>query len=88
MAGRGGFAKSWRRDRRFEPSMDVTRARKLAGWRDAVQRTLSRGRRIPHGMMPVDPPEQGEFASLTLIALGDTPSGVPHDARAINEGDY
>jgi hypothetical protein len=24
-------------------------------------------------MMPVDPPEQGEFASLTLIALGDTP---------------
>ena len=40
-----GFAKSWRRDRRFEPSMDTsTRARKLAGWRDAVQRTLSRGR--------------------------------------------
>jgi glycerol kinase len=40
-----GFAKGWRRDRRFEPSMDTsTRARKLAGWRDAVQRTLSRGR--------------------------------------------
>ncbi len=40
-----GFAKSWRRYRRFEPSMDTsTRARKLAGWRDAVQRTLSRGR--------------------------------------------
>lgn len=40
-----GFAKSWRRDRRFEPSMDTsTRARKLAGWRDAVQRTLSRDR--------------------------------------------
>ena len=29
--------------------------------------------------MPVDPPEQGEFASLTLIALGDTPEagGAP-----------
>lgn len=40
-----GFAKRWRRDRRFEPSMDAsTRARKLAGWRDAVQRTLSRDR--------------------------------------------
>ena len=40
-----GFAQGWRRDRRFEPSMDAsTRARKLAGWRDAVQRTLSRGR--------------------------------------------
>lgn len=40
-----GFAQGWRRDRRFEPSMDTsTRARKLAGWRDAVQRTLSRGR--------------------------------------------
>jgi glycerol kinase len=40
-----GFAQGWRRDRRFEPSMDTsTRARKLAGWRDAVQRTLSRDR--------------------------------------------
>jgi glycerol kinase len=37
-----GFAKSWRLDRRFEPRLDATtRARKLAGWRDAVRRTLS-----------------------------------------------
>jgi glycerol kinase len=33
----------WRLDRRFEPEMDkVVRARKWAGWRDAVARTLSR----------------------------------------------
>ncbi|MBD0413581.1 glycerol kinase GlpK [Oryzicola mucosus] len=36
------FAKSWALDRRFEPKMDAaTRKRKLAGWRDAVRRTLS-----------------------------------------------
>jgi glycerol kinase len=40
---RDGFAKAWRLDRRFEPSMDEDlRQAKLAGWRDAVQRTLSR----------------------------------------------
>lgn len=37
------FAKTWKRDRRFEPVMDApTRARKWAGWRDAVARTLTR----------------------------------------------
>jgi glycerol kinase len=40
---REGFAKAWRLDRRFEPSMDEeVRRMKLAGWRDAVKRTLSR----------------------------------------------
>ncbi len=39
-----GFAASWARDRRFEPSMDEkTRAGKLKGWRNAVRRTLSEG---------------------------------------------
>jgi len=34
------FAASWRLDRRFEPRLDAaTRARKWAGWRDAVRRT-------------------------------------------------
>jgi glycerol kinase len=34
------FAKSWRLDRRFEPKLDAaSRARKWAGWRDAVRRT-------------------------------------------------
>jgi glycerol kinase len=38
-----GFAKSWRLDRRFEPAMTADeREAKLAGWRDAVLRTLSR----------------------------------------------
>ncbi len=38
-----GFAAMWKRERRFEPRMDTTtRERKLAGWRDAVARTLSR----------------------------------------------
>jgi glycerol kinase len=38
-----GFAKSWRLDRRFKPAMTADeRASKLAGWRDAVLRTLSR----------------------------------------------
>jgi len=41
--GEEGFAASWKCDRRFEPKLDAaTRARKLAGWRDAVGRTLSR----------------------------------------------
>jgi glycerol kinase len=41
--GLEGFAKTWKRERRFEPAMDETmRARKWAGWRDAVARTLSR----------------------------------------------
>ena len=35
------FAKSWKRERRFVPRMDAsTRARKWAGWQDAVRRTL------------------------------------------------
>jgi glycerol kinase len=39
---RAGFAKSWKRNRRFEPDMDEkTRAGKLKGWRSAVKRTLS-----------------------------------------------
>jgi len=38
-----GFATGWQRDRRFEPQMDKeTRDAKYAGWKDAVQRTLSR----------------------------------------------
>jgi glycerol kinase len=37
-----GFAKQWRLDRRFEPRLEeAARARKYAGWRDAVQRTLT-----------------------------------------------
>jgi glycerol kinase len=36
------FAAQWRRDRRFTPRMDeATRARKHAGWQDAVRRTLT-----------------------------------------------
>ena len=35
------FAKGWHLDRRFTPAMDAaTRERKLAGWRDAVARTV------------------------------------------------
>jgi glycerol kinase len=38
----GGFAATWKRERRFQPRMDAaTRDRKWAGWRDAVARTLS-----------------------------------------------
>jgi glycerol kinase len=34
------FAARWRLDRRFEPRLDAaTRAKKWAGWRDAVRRT-------------------------------------------------
>ncbi|MFN0262374.1 glycerol kinase GlpK [Tepidamorphus sp. 3E244] len=37
-----GFAASWNCERRFEPGMDnETRSRKIAGWRDAVRRTLT-----------------------------------------------
>jgi glycerol kinase len=40
--GAAKFARSWALDRRFEPAMDAgTRRAKLAGWRDAVRRTLS-----------------------------------------------
>ncbi len=36
------FSATWKRDRRFEPSMDEkTRAAKLKGWKNAVKRTLS-----------------------------------------------
>ncbi|TCL74653.1 glycerol kinase GlpK [Rhizobium sp. BK251] len=41
-ADRKDFARSWKRDRRFEPAMDEkTRAAKLKGWKNAVKRTLS-----------------------------------------------
>ncbi|HUG61715.1 MAG TPA: glycerol kinase GlpK [Methylomirabilota bacterium] len=41
--GEEGFSRSWRLDRRFEPAMDAAvRDRKLAGWADAVSRTLTR----------------------------------------------
>jgi len=40
-----GFAHSWALDRQFNPTMDnKTRKRKLAGWRDAVGRTLTSSR--------------------------------------------
>ncbi|WP_256750318.1 glycerol kinase GlpK [Mesorhizobium sp. Mes31] len=36
------FTKSWALERRFQPDMDAsTRSAKVAGWRDAVRRTLS-----------------------------------------------
>jgi glycerol kinase len=39
-----GFAATWKLERRFEPKMDAgLRARKWAGWQDAVRRTM-RGR--------------------------------------------
>ncbi|HKD47390.1 MAG TPA: glycerol kinase GlpK [Rhizomicrobium sp.] len=38
--GEEGFAKGWRRERRFEPDMDrASRSRLVAGWRGAVERT-------------------------------------------------
>jgi glycerol kinase len=38
----GAFAKSWALERRFQPDMEASvRSTKLAGWRDAVRRTLS-----------------------------------------------
>ncbi|RZJ81841.1 MAG: glycerol kinase, partial [Brevundimonas sp.] len=40
--GQEGFAERWRLERRFEPDMTAAeRTRKLAGWRDAVRRTLT-----------------------------------------------
>jgi glycerol kinase len=37
-----GFASNWRRERRFQPALDTTqRGRLLAGWKDAVRRTLN-----------------------------------------------
>ena len=40
---RNAFADGWARDRRFEPRIDdASRGADLAGWKDAVQRTLSR----------------------------------------------
>ncbi|WP_181700307.1 glycerol kinase GlpK [Chthonobacter albigriseus] len=40
---RDGFSESWRLDRRFVPTMDPeTRASKIAGWSDAVDRTRTR----------------------------------------------
>lgn len=40
--GEEGFAKAWRRERRFEPGMDkAVRTRLVAGWRDAIGRTRS-----------------------------------------------
>ncbi|MHB2264236.1 glycerol kinase GlpK [Aliihoeflea sp. PC F10.4] len=40
--GMEDFAKAWKLERRFEPQMDDDlREEKLAGWRDAVRRTLS-----------------------------------------------
>ncbi|MEZ5843693.1 MAG: glycerol kinase GlpK [Hyphomicrobiaceae bacterium] len=36
-----GFARDWSCDRRFQPALDAaTRRRRIAGWRDAVRRTL------------------------------------------------
>ncbi|GAB4348288.1 MAG: glycerol kinase GlpK [Oricola sp.] len=41
---RDGFARTWALERKFTPKMDADeRARKYAGWQDAVARTLSRG---------------------------------------------
>src|SRR5690606_17559978 len=38
----GEFAQQWKLDRRFDPAMEATlRKKKLAGWADAVSRTLS-----------------------------------------------
>jgi glycerol kinase len=37
-----GFAAQWQLDRRFEPRMEAaTREKKIAGWKDAVRRTLT-----------------------------------------------
>ena len=41
--GQTGFSRAWRLNRRFEPAMDdAVRSEKLAVWKDAVSRTLSR----------------------------------------------
>ena len=40
-----GFAQRWALERRFEPALGAeARDRRYAGWRDAVERTLSRPR--------------------------------------------
>ena len=40
--GMGEFAAGWARDKRFEPQMDEqTRRGKIAGWEDAIRRTLT-----------------------------------------------
>src|SRR5690606_17375788 len=40
--GQAEFAQRWALERQFTPEMDAeTRERKLAGWRDAVRRTLT-----------------------------------------------
>ena len=50
------FAKSWALDRRFKPAMDeATRKRKLAGWRDAVRRTLSTSWKRPRQTKSLSP---------------------------------
>ncbi|MCF6344086.1 MAG: glycerol kinase GlpK [Devosiaceae bacterium] len=37
-----GFAEQWKLDRRFEPEMDAqVRRQKIAGWQDAIERTLT-----------------------------------------------
>jgi glycerol kinase len=42
--GPDGFAAMWARDRRFTPMMEPgERDRRYAGWKDAINRTLSRG---------------------------------------------
>ena len=41
--GPAEFARSWALDRRFVPTMPAeTREARYAGWRDAVERTLTR----------------------------------------------
>ncbi|MFP5076804.1 glycerol kinase GlpK [Rhizobium sp. YIM 134829] len=41
---RDTFARTWARDRRFEPTMDEkTRREKIRGWKEAVKRTLTVG---------------------------------------------
>jgi glycerol kinase len=40
----GEFAQSWALDKQFTPSMDAAvRDAKVAGWNDAVRRTLTTG---------------------------------------------
>ncbi len=44
LAGPGDVAESWRRDRRYESGMEAAERESLvAGWKDAVRRTLSEG---------------------------------------------
>jgi len=38
------FAAMWKLDRRFQPAMTAAvRAKKWAGWQDAVRRTITQG---------------------------------------------